>query len=116
MRDLTWREWGVEKRMEHVLVNGITEFIEADTEEACQAAERPLHVIESPLMAGMDVVDDLFDASKMFLPPGGQIRPRDETGGRRPFALHGGGKAPERWRHSQERGQDAGGDGQGRCA
>ncbi|WP_406720771.1 methionine synthase [Thioclava litoralis] len=67
-KDMTWRTWGVEKRLEHALVNGITEFIEDDTEEARQAAERPLHVIEGPLMAGMNVVGDLFGAGKMFLP------------------------------------------------
>jgi 5-methyltetrahydrofolate--homocysteine methyltransferase len=68
VRDLAWREWTVEKRLEHALVNGITEFIEADTEEARLAAERPLHVIEGPLMAGMNIVGDLFGAGKMFLP------------------------------------------------
>jgi 5-methyltetrahydrofolate--homocysteine methyltransferase len=67
-KDLAWREWSVEKRLEHALVNGITEYIDADTEEARQAAERPLHVIEGPLMAGMNVVGDLFGAGKMFLP------------------------------------------------
>ncbi len=67
-RDLAWREWSVEKRLEHALVNGITEFIDADTEEARQQAERPLHVIEGPLMAGMNVVGDLFGSGKMFLP------------------------------------------------
>ncbi len=67
-RDLAWREWTVEKRLEHALVNGITEFVEEDTEEARQKAERPLHVIEGPLMAGMNVVGDLFGAGKMFLP------------------------------------------------
>lgn len=67
-KDLAWREWPVEKRLEHALVNGITEFIEADTEEARAKAERPLHVIEGPLMAGMNVVGDLFGAGKMFLP------------------------------------------------
>ena len=67
-RDLAWREWPVEKRISHALVNGITEFIDADTEEARLAAERPLHVIEGPLMAGMNVVGDLFGAGKMFLP------------------------------------------------
>ncbi|MFE3836816.1 methionine synthase [Pseudogemmobacter sonorensis] len=67
-RDLGWREWPVEKRLEHALVNGITEFIEADTDEARLAAARPLHVIEGPLMAGMNVVGDLFGAGKMFLP------------------------------------------------
>src|SRR5690606_22668763 len=67
-RDLAWREWPVAKRLEHALVNGITEFIEADTEEARCQAERPLHVIEGPLMAGMNVVGDLFGSGKMFLP------------------------------------------------
>jgi 5-methyltetrahydrofolate--homocysteine methyltransferase len=67
-KDLAWREWPVEKRLEHALVNGITEFIEADTEEARAKAERPLHVIEGPLMAGMNVVGDLFGSGKMFLP------------------------------------------------
>src|SRR6201999_1183618 len=62
------REGTVAERLKHALVNGITEFIEADTEEARQAAERPLHVIEGPLMAGMNVVGDLFGAGKMFLP------------------------------------------------
>ncbi|MEM6624714.1 MAG: methionine synthase [Pseudomonadota bacterium] len=68
VRDLAWRDWPVEQRLEHALVNGITEFIEDDTEEARQAAARPLHVIEGPLMAGMNVVGDLFGAGKMFLP------------------------------------------------
>ncbi|MBW6422772.1 methionine synthase [Rhizobium sp. XQZ8] len=67
-KDLAWREWPVEKRLSHALVNGNTEFIEADTEEARQNAERPLHVIEGPLMAGMNVVGDLFGSGKMFLP------------------------------------------------
>ncbi|MCV9906472.1 methionine synthase [Brucella sp. HL-2] len=67
-QDLSWREWSVEKRLAHALVNGITEYIEADTEEARLAAARPLHVIEGPLMAGMNVVGDLFGSGKMFLP------------------------------------------------
>ncbi|MFG1358784.1 methionine synthase [Xanthobacter pseudotagetidis] len=66
--DLAWRTWPVEKRLEHALVNGITEYVEADTEEARAQAARPLHVIEGPLMAGMNVVGDLFGAGKMFLP------------------------------------------------
>ncbi|MFG1430323.1 methionine synthase [Xanthobacter sp. V2C-8] len=66
--DLTWRTWPVEKRLEHALVNGITDYVEADTEEARAQAARPLHVIEGPLMAGMNVVGDLFGAGKMFLP------------------------------------------------
>ncbi|RDL49880.1 Methionine synthase [Ensifer sp. M14] len=67
-KDLSWREWPVEKRLEHALVNGITEYIEADTEEARLSSARPLHVIEGPLMAGMNVVGDLFGSGKMFLP------------------------------------------------
>lgn len=67
-KDLSWREWAVEKRLEHALVNGITEYIEADTEEARLSSVRPLHVIEGPLMAGMNVVGDLFGSGKMFLP------------------------------------------------
>ncbi|SMH56444.1 methionine synthase [Mesorhizobium australicum] len=67
-KDLAWREWPVEQRISHALVNGITEFIDADTDEARLKAERPLHVIEGPLMAGMNVVGDLFGAGKMFLP------------------------------------------------
>ncbi len=67
-KDLSWREKSVEERLSHALVHGITEFIEADTEEARAKAEKPLHVIEGPLMAGMNVVGDLFGAGKMFLP------------------------------------------------
>ncbi|MGQ3671598.1 methionine synthase [Xanthobacter sp. TB0136] len=66
--DLTWRTWPVEKRIAHALVNGITDYVEADTEEARQQVARPLHVIEGPLMDGMNVVGDLFGAGKMFLP------------------------------------------------
>jgi 5-methyltetrahydrofolate--homocysteine methyltransferase len=66
--DLAWRSAPVAERLSHALVHGITEFIEADTEEARQAAERPLHVIEGPLMDGMNVVGDLFGSGKMFLP------------------------------------------------
>jgi 5-methyltetrahydrofolate--homocysteine methyltransferase len=66
--DLKWREGTVGARLTHALVNGITEFIDVDTEEARLAAERPLHVIEGPLMDGMNVVGDLFGSGKMFLP------------------------------------------------
>jgi 5-methyltetrahydrofolate--homocysteine methyltransferase len=66
--DLAWREWPVTERLEHALVNGITDFIETDTEEARRVVERPLHVIEGPLMSGMNVVGDLFGSGKMFLP------------------------------------------------
>ena len=66
--DLEWRSWPVNKRLEHALVKGIADYIEEDTEEARLAAERPLHVIEGPLMDGMNVVGDLFGDGKMFLP------------------------------------------------
>ncbi|TPV61898.1 methionine synthase [Aestuariibacter sp. GS-14] len=66
--DLAWRELPVNKRLEHALVKGITDFIEEDTEAARQAADKPLHVIEGPLMDGMNVVGDLFGEGKMFLP------------------------------------------------
>ncbi|PSW60407.1 methionine synthase [Photobacterium kishitanii] len=63
-----WRSWSVEKRLEHALVKGITEFIIEDTEQARVNATKPLDVIEGPLMAGMNVVGDLFGEGKMFLP------------------------------------------------
>ncbi|MDG0853022.1 methionine synthase [Roseateles puraquae] len=69
---LAWRAGDVNARLTHALVHGITDFITEDTEEAWQAIKatggRPLHVIEGPLMAGMNVVGDLFGAGKMFLP------------------------------------------------
>lgn len=65
---LKWREWGLQERLTHALVKGITDYIEADTEEARQAADKPIEVIEGPLMDGMNVVGDLFGAGKMFLP------------------------------------------------
>jgi 5-methyltetrahydrofolate--homocysteine methyltransferase len=66
--NLEWREWLVNKRLEHALVKGITDYIDEDTEQARLEAERPLHVIEGALMDGMNVVGDLFGAGKMFLP------------------------------------------------
>ena len=66
--DLSWRENTVEKRLEHSLVKGITDFIEEDTEEARQKLGAPINVIEGPLMDGMNVVGDLFGSGKMFLP------------------------------------------------
>jgi 5-methyltetrahydrofolate--homocysteine methyltransferase len=66
--DLSWREASVEDRLKHALVHGVDEYIEADTEEARASRERPLDVIEGPLMDGMRVVGDLFGAGKMFLP------------------------------------------------
>ncbi len=66
--DLSWRELAVEKRLEYALVNGVDEYVIDDTEEARLEVDRPLSVIEGPLMAGMNVVGDLFGAGKMFLP------------------------------------------------
>jgi 5-methyltetrahydrofolate--homocysteine methyltransferase len=66
--DLAWREWPVDKRLSHALVHGITDFITEDTEEARKRSTRSLDVIEGPLMAGMNVVGDLFGSGKMFLP------------------------------------------------
>ncbi len=67
-KDLEWRKWPVEKRLEHALVDGIADFVEEDTEQARLNATRPLDVIEGPLMDGMNVVGDLFGDGKMFLP------------------------------------------------
>ncbi|APZ41809.1 methionine synthase [Acidihalobacter ferrooxydans] len=66
--DLSWREWPVSKRLEHALVKGIDTWVIEDTEAARLEAERPIHVIEGPLMDGMNVVGDLFGDGKMFLP------------------------------------------------
>jgi 5-methyltetrahydrofolate--homocysteine methyltransferase len=63
-----WRGWPVARRLEHALVKGIDAFVVEDTEEARGTAERPIHVIEGPLMDGMNVVGDLFGSGKMFLP------------------------------------------------
>jgi len=67
-QDMSWREKNVTERLTHALVNGISEFIEDDTEQARQQAGRPIEVIEGPLMDGMNVVGDLFGSGKMFLP------------------------------------------------
>jgi 5-methyltetrahydrofolate--homocysteine methyltransferase len=68
VKDEAWRNAAVEERLKHALVNGITEYIDADTEEARLKYPRPLDVIEGPLMDGMNVVGDLFGSGKMFLP------------------------------------------------
>lgn len=67
-KDEAWRGEPVEKRLAHALINGITDYIDADTEEARQKYPRPLEVIEGPLMDGMNIVGDLFGSGKMFLP------------------------------------------------
>ncbi|MDP4217024.1 MAG: methionine synthase [Bacteroidota bacterium] len=68
VKDEAWRKGTVEARLSHSLVNGITDYIDADTEEARQKYPKPLDVIEGPLMAGMNIVGDLFGSGKMFLP------------------------------------------------
>lgn len=64
----SWRDLDVIKRLEHSLINGISQYIDQDVEEARQQAEKPLHIIEGPLMDGMNIIGDLFGAGKMFLP------------------------------------------------
>ena len=68
MADLAWRNAPVHERLAHALVEGIADYVVEDTEEARRQAERPIHVIEGPLMDGMNIVGDLFGAGKMFLP------------------------------------------------
>ena len=68
VKDEAWRTEPVEKRLSHALVNGITDYIDADTEEARKKYAKPLEVIEGPLMDGMNIVGDLFGSGKMFLP------------------------------------------------
>src|SRR5665811_242432 len=68
VKDEAWRSEPVEKRLSHALVNGITDFIDTDTEEARLKYPKPLDVIEGPLMDGMNIVGDLFGSGKMFLP------------------------------------------------
>jgi len=67
-KEEAWRELEVNERLKHSLIKGIDKYIEEDTELARQNHERPLHVIEGPLMAGMSIVGDYFGSGKMFLP------------------------------------------------
>ena len=64
----SWRDLDVIKRLEHALINGISQYVDQDVEEARQQADKPLHIIEGPLMDGMNIIGDLFGAGKMFLP------------------------------------------------
>src|SRR3546814_18487958 len=84
--DLSWRELPVQKRLEHALVHGITDWIDADVEEARLAADRPLSVTEGPLREGQNVVGDLFGACRMFLPPGVNSARGDQKEGAAPAA------------------------------
>ena len=83
------------KRLEHALVNGITEFVDRDVEEARAASAKPLDVIEGPLMAGMNVVGDLFGSGKMFLPQVVKSARVMKQAVAYLLALHGRGKAHE---------------------
>ena len=67
-KETSWRTESVTKRLEHSLINGISQYIDEDVEEARKEAEKPLHIIEGPLMDGMNIIGDLFGAGKMFLP------------------------------------------------
>ena len=109
-KDLAWRDEPVEKRLEHALVAGITEFIEADVEEA-RSVERPLDVIEGPLMAGMNVVGDLFGAGKMFLP---QVVKSARVMKKAVAYLMPYMEAEKQARRASSARQDSDGDGQGR--
>jgi 5-methyltetrahydrofolate--homocysteine methyltransferase len=68
VKEKSWRDEEAKKRLEHALINGISEFVDQDVEEARQQCSKPLEVIEGPLMDGMNIVGDLFGAGKMFLP------------------------------------------------
>src|SRR6187401_714723 len=68
VEELAWRQGTVQERLVHALVKGVTQFVVEDTEEARQQYDKPLQVIEGPLMDGMNVVGDLFGSGKMFLP------------------------------------------------
>ena len=87
--DLSWRDIPVAQRLAHALVHGIADYVEADTEEARQQAERPLDVIEGPLMDGMKIVGDLFGSGEDVPAAGGEVRPRDEAGRRISRVVHG---------------------------
>ncbi|UUZ78276.1 B12-binding domain-containing protein [Polaromonas sp. P1(28)-13] len=116
-----WRALPVRQRLSHALVHGMNEHIVPDTEEVWQLIKaeggRPLHVIEGPLMDGMNVVGDLFGQGKMFLPQ--VVKSARHEAGRGAFAaLHRGRKAAVRggWRRREDQGQDHHCHRQGRCA
>jgi len=114
-QDLEWRAWPVEKRISHALVNGITEFIEADTEEARLEAKRPLDVIEGPVDGGHERGRRPVRRRKNVPAAGREVRARDEAGRGDPPALHGSGKGGGR-RRAQDRRHHRAGDRQGRRA
>ncbi len=110
-KNLEWRHESVQDRLAYALVNGVTEFIIDDTEEARQKADRPIEVIEGALMDGMNTVGDLFGAGKMFLP---QVVSKERPGheeSRGPFATVPGGRPDRGLTHHQRSHPD--GDGKG---
>jgi len=107
-KDMTWREKPVRERISHALVAGIDEFIVDDTEEARVDSARPLDVIEGPLMDGMKHRRRPVWLGQDVPPAGGQVRARDEEGGRPPRALHGGRKAEHRIRWNDRHGNRQG--------
>ena len=113
--DLSWREGDVGARLMHALVNGLGDFIEEDTEEARQSFDRPLNVIEGPLMDGMNRVGDLFGAGKNVFAAGREVGPRDETRRGLSRTLYGRRKGRLGRDQPVER-QGADGDGERRCA
>ena len=119
-RDLAWREWPVERRISYALVNGITEFIDVDTDEARLKSERPLHVIEGPLDGRHERRRRPVRRRKNVPSAGGQVGACHEAGRCRAAAAHGGGEARQRGRRHRERRaqdgwQDPDGDREGRC-
>ena len=92
VKDDAWRGQPVEERLKHALIQGIVDYIDADTEEARQRATRPLDVIEGPLMAGMSVVGDLFGAGQDVPASSGEKRAGNEKSGRLSPAVHGSGE------------------------
>ena len=109
--DLAWRE-RPGRGAARTRVHGITDFVESDVEEARRKAERPLHVIEGPLMDGMNVVGDLFTGQDVPA-AGGEIGARDEAGGRVPDAVHGAGEEGYGPPEEEFQRQDRHGHGQG---
>ena len=118
-RDLAWREWPVEQRICHALVNGITEFIDADTEEARLSRRAAAACHRRPADGRHECRRRPVRRRKDVPAAGGEVGPRDEAGGRRAAAVHGGGEAGQcrqwrRQRRAPDRRQDPDGDGEGR--
>ena len=114
-QDLEWREWPVEKRIAHALVNGLTDYIEADTEEARLAGQAPTRRDRRPAHGGHERRRRPVRRRENVPAPGRQVCPRDEAGGGEALTLHGGGKGRGR-RRAQDGGHDCARDRQGRRA